>query len=99
MARDLVGKEIGIDPAGDVMPGGKLPAVAAREGTQVQSGDFVRTKSNSRAELTFNDGSVVKIAQRSRIDVGALRLPAWPSERRISGVVVATDGTPAPTPG
>jgi hypothetical protein len=37
----------------------------------------------------------VTVAGESRIDIGALRLPEWPSERLISGVVVADDGTPA----
>ncbi len=67
---EVVGRVSRVEGAVDIMPGGELPAVAAREGAQVQQGDFVRTKSNARAEITFNDGSVVKIAQRSRIDVG-----------------------------
>jgi hypothetical protein len=67
---EVVGKLTVVEGAVDIMPGGQLPAVAARVGGAVQKGDFVRTKSNARAELTFNDGSVVKIAQRSRIDVG-----------------------------
>ena len=67
---EVVGKLTVVEGAVDIMPGGQLPAVAARVGGTVQKGDFVRTKSNARAELTFNDGSVIKIAQRSRIDVG-----------------------------
>uniref|UniRef100_C6DY91 Anti-FecI sigma factor, FecR n=1 Tax=Geobacter sp. (strain M21) TaxID=443144 RepID=C6DY91_GEOSM len=67
---EVVGKLTVVEGAVDIMPGGQLPAVAAKAGGAVQKGDFVRTKSNARAELTFNDGSVVKIAQRSRIDVG-----------------------------
>ncbi|GAW68006.1 iron dicitrate transport regulator FecR [Geoanaerobacter pelophilus] len=67
---EVVGKLTVVEGAVDIMPGGQLPAVAARVGGAVQKGDFVRTKSNARAELTFNDGSVIKIAQRSRIDVG-----------------------------
>ncbi|HBG04323.1 MAG: hypothetical protein A2075_17730 [Geobacteraceae bacterium GWC2_58_44] len=67
---EVVGRLSRVEGAVDIMPGGQLPAVAAREGGSVQKGDFVRTKSNARAEITFNDGSVIKIAQRSRIDVG-----------------------------
>jgi len=66
---ELVGRLTRVDGVVDIMPGGHLPAVPARDGGAVQKGDFIRTKSNARAEITFNDGSVVKIAQRSRIDV------------------------------
>jgi len=67
---ELVGRLTRVEGAVDILPNGQLPAVAARQGGAVQKGDFIRTKSNARAEITFNDGSVVKIAQRSRIDVG-----------------------------
>ena len=67
---EAIGRLTLVAGAVDIMPGGQLPAVAARQGGAVQRGDFVRTKSKARAEITFNDGSVVKIAQRSRIDVG-----------------------------
>jgi hypothetical protein len=40
--------------------------------------------------------TVVTIAAGSRIQLPPLRLPQWPQERRISGVVIWSDGTPAP---
>lgn len=41
-------------------------AVSLREGDIVAVGDAVRTKSNSRAEITFNDKSVLRLAQNSK---------------------------------
>jgi hypothetical protein len=66
---EVVGKFTRVEGAVDIMPGGQLPAVVAKDGSTLQKGDFVRTKSNAKAEITFNDGSVIKVAQRSRIDV------------------------------
>ncbi len=53
----------------DVMRDGALPAVAVKAGDAVQVGDFVRTRSNSRAEIAFKDGNLLKIAPRTRIDI------------------------------
>ncbi|GFO62643.1 FecR family protein [Geomonas paludis] len=96
---DVVGKLTRVEGAVDVMPGGQLPAVAAKEGSPLQKGDFVRTKSNSRAEITFNDGSVVKVAQRSRLDVseysGAARKLTLP-RGKVQATVVPASGGKAP---
>ncbi len=54
----------------DLLRGGKLPAVPARVGDPLAAGDFVRTKSGGYAEVAFNDGTLLKIAQRSRVDIG-----------------------------
>jgi hypothetical protein len=40
--------------------------------------------------------TVVAIGAGSRVQLTPFRLPQWPRERRISGVVVWSDGTPAP---
>lgn len=53
-----------------VLRKGALPAVAAKTGDQLSSGDIVRTKSDATAEVAFKDGSVLKISPRSRIDLG-----------------------------
>ncbi|MCK9274770.1 MAG: FecR domain-containing protein [Syntrophales bacterium] len=41
----------------------------AKVGDEVIIGDFIRTKSNAKAEITFIDGSVTRLAQRSRIRI------------------------------
>jgi len=53
----------------DILRGGTPPAVAAKVGDKVFQGDAIRTKSASRAEITLADKTVVRIAQRSRIDI------------------------------
>ena len=54
----------------DILASGKLPAVPAKDGAQVSSGDLIRTKTGGTAEVLYNDGTVLRIAQRSRIDIG-----------------------------
>ncbi|HEY4744554.1 MAG TPA: FecR family protein, partial [Desulfuromonadaceae bacterium] len=54
----------------DIMRGGALPAVAAKNDDQVASGDLVRTKSNGFAEVVYKDGTVLRISERSRVDIG-----------------------------
>jgi hypothetical protein len=53
----------------DVLKGGALPAVSAKNGDTVFLKDIVRTKSSSQAEVIFTDGTVLRIGQRSRIDI------------------------------
>ncbi|GAM09366.1 fecR protein [Geobacter sp. OR-1] len=80
-ADDGVGVFSRIDGAVDLMRGGALPAVPVKAGDPVRSGDFIRTKSNARAEVTFKDGNILKIAQRSRLDVSEY-LAAGSGDRR-----------------
>jgi hypothetical protein len=40
--------------------------------------------------------TVVTVTGGGRIDLAAFRLPEWPLDRRITGIVVWADGTPAP---
>jgi hypothetical protein len=54
----------------DIMRGGALPAVPARNGEKVASGDMVRTKSGGFAEVVYMDGTVLRISERSRVDIG-----------------------------
>ncbi|GAB5045721.1 FecR family protein [Thermodesulfovibrio sp. TK110] len=64
-----VGKITAIQGKVDILRAGKLPAVSARINDSVHLNDVIRTKTDSRAEITFRDGTVVKIAPRSRIDI------------------------------
>ena len=54
----------------DILANGQLPAKAAKNGDQVSSGDLLRTKTGSSAEVVYHDGTVLRVAQRSRIDIG-----------------------------
>ena len=53
----------------DVMKENTTMAVPLREGELVFPKDIIRTKSNSKAEVTFKDKSMVRLAQNSRVEI------------------------------
>ena len=58
-----------IEGKADITRAGSAQAVPARQGDKVFVGDVVRTKPGSKAELTFNDKTVVRLAPETRIKV------------------------------
>lgn len=44
-------------------------ARTARKGYEVNVGDIVRTKAKAKAEITFIDGNVLRLAQKSRVKI------------------------------
>lgn len=66
---ETVGKFSAVEGKVDVLKDGRLPAIIAEHGVVVSANDIVRTKSGSKAEITFNDGNVVRIAEKSRISI------------------------------
>lgn len=64
-----VGKITAIQGKVDIMREGKPPGVEAKLNQPVYLKDIIRTKTDSKAEVTFKDGTVIKIAQRSRVDI------------------------------
>jgi len=54
----------------ELLRSGKLPAIKASVGDSLSAGDLVRTKSGGYAEVQYKDGTFLKIAQRSRVDIG-----------------------------
>jgi hypothetical protein len=64
-----VGVFTAVEGTVSILHGGKLPAVDATAGSPVYEGDAVRTKRLSRAEISMKDGSVLKIAESTRIDI------------------------------
>ncbi|WP_353683482.1 FecR family protein [Thermodesulfovibrio sp. 3907-1M] len=64
-----VGKITALQGKVDILRAGKSPAVPAKINEPVYLNDIIRTKTDSRAEITFRDGTVVKIAPRSRVDI------------------------------
>ncbi len=63
-----VGKFTAVDGNVDVTPPGK-EAVMANLGDQLNAGDIIRTKSKSKCEVTFLDGSILRLAENSRLRV------------------------------
>lgn len=51
----------------DILRGGKLPAIPAKEGDRVAKGDVIRTKSNGKVKVALADESVLTIAPSSRV--------------------------------
>ena len=65
----VVGRITQMEGRVDVLKGGKLPATPAKVDDSLQVGDVVRTKSLSKAQLTFMDNSVVTISPESRLAI------------------------------
>jgi len=68
-AAEAVGKITRVEGRVDILRQGALPAIPAHVGDALFQKDMVRTKSSSRAEILFRDNTVLRIAQRSRIDI------------------------------
>lgn len=66
---EAIGKFTYVEGMVDVLREGKLPATPAKVGNHVFVKDILRTKSDSRAEITFNDGNTLRLAKRTRIDI------------------------------
>ena len=64
-----VGRYASVEGRVDVLRAGGAKPVRIEEKSLVLPGDIVRTKSNSKVEIVFNDDSVLRIAPNSRIAV------------------------------
>lgn len=68
-AAEEVGRFTQVEGRVDVLRGGKLPATPVKVQDKVQSGDVVRTKSLSKAQITFVDDTILTISPESRIAI------------------------------
>ena len=68
---DVVGRLTQVEGRVDIMRGGQLPATPAKVDDGVQPGDVLRTKSLSKAQITFIDNSTMTIAPESRMAIEA----------------------------
>ncbi len=68
-AAEAVGNFTYVEGKVDVLRGGQFPAGSVKVGEGVFVKDVVRTKSDSKAEITFVDKNILRIGQRSRIDI------------------------------
>jgi hypothetical protein len=64
-----VGKIIAFQGKVDILREGKTPAIEAKINLPVYLKDIIRTKTDSKAEIIFKDGTVIRIAPRSRVDI------------------------------
>lgn len=68
---DVVGHLTEVTGQVSLMKGGKLPAIPAKLQDGVEPGDVVRTKSASKALITFMDNSTITIAPESKVAIEA----------------------------
>ena len=68
-AAETVGRFTHVEGKVDILHEGAFPAVPAKVQDQLYPKDIVRTKSSSKAEILFKDNTVLRIGQRSRIDI------------------------------
>jgi hypothetical protein len=70
---EVVGRVTQLEGRVDLLKGGKLPAVALKVNDTVEPGDVVRTKSLSKAQITFIDESLLTLSQEARIAIEAFK--------------------------
>ncbi len=64
-----VGQLTMVEGGVDLLKGGELPAHPVKVGEGVEPGDVLRTKSGSKAQITFLDHSTLTISPESRIAI------------------------------
>lgn len=63
-----VGKITNLQGNVDITVRGKAARIAS-PGDSVNVGDFIRTKSKSKAEITFNEGNILRLAENTRVGI------------------------------
>ncbi|HPM42697.1 MAG TPA: FecR domain-containing protein, partial [Candidatus Omnitrophota bacterium] len=74
----------------DTLSPGSDMGMPLRQGDSIAVGDALRTKSNSKLEVTFNDKSVLRVAQNSKVVVKDYQLDA--SNRRQTANILLERG-------
>jgi hypothetical protein len=64
-----VGRITAIEGRADVVRAGAERAVEVKVGAPVSIGDIVRTRLHSKAEITFNDSTVLRLAPETRVRI------------------------------
>ena len=78
----VVGRLTQVEGRVNLLKGGNLPAVTVKTGDPVEPGDVVRTKSLSRAQITFIDNSTLTISPESRIAIAEYLVDPAQGKRR-----------------
>ena len=66
----------------DHLKGGNLPAIPVKVGDTVEPGDVIRTKSQSKAQITFIDNSILTLSQEARIAIEEFKFEPSQGKRR-----------------
>ncbi|MGB8990935.1 MAG: FecR family protein [Desulfobaccales bacterium] len=78
----VVGRLTQVEGRVNLLKGGNLPAITVKTGDPVEPGDVVRTKSLSRAQITFIDNSTLTISPESRIAIAEYLVDPAQGKRR-----------------
>ena len=78
---EVVGHITQVEGRVDLLKGGKLPATPVALQDKVESGDVLRTKSLSKAQITFVDNSVITLSPESRLAVDEYRFEPGQQKR------------------
>ena len=78
---DVVGRLTQVEGRVDILRGGQLPAIPVKVDDGVQTGDVLRTKSLSKAQITFIDNSTLTIAPESRVGIEAYMFDSAQNKR------------------
>jgi hypothetical protein len=70
---ESVGRLTQVEGRVDLLKGGNLPATPLKVDDTVAPSDVIRTKSLSRAQITFIDNSILTISPESRIAIGEFK--------------------------
>ena len=78
---DVVGRLTQVEGKVDILRGGKLPATPVKMDDGVETGDVLRTKSLSKAQITFIDNSTLTISPESRVGIEAYMFDSTQNKR------------------
>ena len=90
---DVVGRLTQVEGRVDLLKGGQLPATPVKVDDEVRPGDVLRTKSLSKAQITFIDNSTLTVAPESRVGIEAYMYD--PAQQKRNAVI---DDLPGPGP-
>jgi len=79
---EVVGRFTQVEGRVDLLKGGNLPATPVAVNATVEPQDVVRTKSLSKAQITFIDNSLLTISPRSRIAIAEYMIEPAQGKRR-----------------
>ncbi|MDO9071167.1 MAG: FecR family protein, partial [Deltaproteobacteria bacterium] len=81
-AAEVVGRLTQVEGRVDLLKGGKLPAIPLKVDDTVEPGDVIRTKSLSKAQITFIDNSILTLSQEARIGIEEFKFEPGQGKRR-----------------
>ena len=65
----VVGRLTEVQGEVDLLKGGKLPATPVQQGAHLETGDVLRSKSLSKAQVTLTDNSTITLSPQSRLAI------------------------------